>query len=287
MTAVISGFQWGVIEHARARARQDARQRRGDGRHLRRRASGSSAARSPGSRTRSDGDRDHRRGSLEAVPDRRAAERVRDPSRLAHRAALAELVRREHRPHYEEIWALRDVSFEVQEGDVLGIVGRNGAGKSTLLKILTRITTPTEGRATIRGRVGQPARGRHRLPSGADRARERLPERLRARDEAQGDRAQVPRHRRVRRRRAVHRHAGEALLERDVRPARLRGRRSSRARGPARRRGARRRRRRVPAPVPRTHGGPQPVRPDGDLRLAPDAGGLAALRPGDPAREGR
>jgi len=64
------------------------------------------------------------------------------------------LVRRDHRPHYEEIWALRDISFELADGDVLGVIGRNGAGKSTLLKVLTRITTPTEGRAEIRGRVG-------------------------------------------------------------------------------------------------------------------------------------
>lgn len=69
-------------------------------------------------------------------------------------AAGRRVVQRDHRAHYEEIWAVKDVSFELGEGGVLGIIGRNGAGKSTLLRILTRITTPTSGTATIRGRVG-------------------------------------------------------------------------------------------------------------------------------------
>ena len=59
------------------------------------------------------------------------------------------------RPPSEEMFrALKNISFDVEKGEVVGIIGRNGAGKSTLLKILSRITTPSEGEVTIHGRIG-------------------------------------------------------------------------------------------------------------------------------------
>jgi lipopolysaccharide transport system ATP-binding protein len=62
--------------------------------------------------------------------------------------------KRVEREDVRELWALRGATFDVEQGEVVGVVGRNGAGKSTLLKLLARITPPTEGRAEIRGRVG-------------------------------------------------------------------------------------------------------------------------------------
>jgi lipopolysaccharide transport system ATP-binding protein len=66
-------------------------------------------------------------------------------------------------PTHEEFWALKDVSFEIKQGDSVGIIGRNGTGKSTLLKILSRITEPTEGRVSIRGRYAGTIRSHKHL----------------------------------------------------------------------------------------------------------------------------
>jgi lipopolysaccharide transport system ATP-binding protein len=76
---------------------------------------------------------------------------LRDELSMAIRHPLRSI--RGHKRETEELWALRDVTFDVAEGDVLGVIGRNGSGKSTLLKILSRIVEPTAGRVVLRGRV--------------------------------------------------------------------------------------------------------------------------------------
>ncbi len=75
------------------------------------------------------------------------------PARMAARMARRTPTVEGDRGHRPEFWAVKDVSFDVKHGEVLGIIGRNGAGKSTLLKLLSQITEPTEGRIGINGRV--------------------------------------------------------------------------------------------------------------------------------------
>ena len=170
---------------------------------------------------------------------------------------------------------------------MLGIIGRNGAGKSTLLRILTRITTPTAGRATIRGRVGsllEVGTGFHPELTGRENVflngsvlgmkrrdiARKFPDIVEFAGVEQFIDTPVKRYSSgmsVRLAFAVAAHLEpEVLLDR---------------------RGARRRRRGVPAPLSRADGGPEPVGSHGHLRLAPDAGRLAALRAGDLDGQGR
>ena len=82
----------------------------------------------------------------------------------------------QNRLTYEEFWAVRRVSFEVRQGEVLGLIGRNGAGKSTVLKLIARVLRPTEGRVP-RGVGSRRSSSTGRVPPRPDRARKPLPQR--------------------------------------------------------------------------------------------------------------
>lgn len=69
------------------------------------------------------------------------------------RESLMNLFNLVEKTNQQDFWALKDINFEIEKGEAVGIIGRNGAGKSTLLKVLSRITYPTQGRITIDGRV--------------------------------------------------------------------------------------------------------------------------------------
>ena len=164
---------------------------------------------------------------------------------------LKAAVMRGRRARYEEFWALRDVSLEIAEGATFGFIGTNGSGKSTLLKCLARILVPDEGAVRTRGKVSallELGAGFHPELSGRENVY--LNGSILGPVEARA-RPPLRRHRRLRRPRAVHRHAGEELLVGHVRAARVLGGHQRRPRHPARRRGAGRGRRAVPAPLQR------------------------------------
>ena len=166
----------------------------------------------------------------------------------------------------EELWSLREVDLAVEEGEALGLVGPQRRRQEHPAEDPRPHHRADRGRQPDAGPGGVPARGRHRVPPGAHRPGERVPERRHPRHVAEGGRAPLRRDRRVLGRRALPRHPDEALLVGDVPAARLRGGRPPRFGGAARRRGAGGGRRGVPAQVPRQDGRRREQRPDDRVR---------------------
>ncbi len=163
-------------------------------------------------------------------------------------------------------WALRDITFDIEPGDSVGMVGTNGSGKTTLLKILAGVMYPYAGRMEVSGRLGPLIDLRAGLhPDLTGRENVYISGSLFGLS-PQGDHSAVRRGGRLRGARGRDRAAGQVLLERDAAPARVRHRHRDEAGHPARRRGPRRGRRGVPAEVPRPDPGHDPVRDDADLR---------------------
>ena len=210
------------------------------------------------------------------------ADEVSKKFRLAHNRSeyLKEAIKRAERTEFTDFWALKNVSFEVEEGSMFGIIGHNGSGKSTLLRLLSNIYRPTTGKISTKGRISallELGTGFHPQLSGRENIY------LNASIlgiSAEGHRPPHRRHHRLRRHRRVHRLAGEDLLQRHEGAARLLGRGARRAGDPPPRRGGRRGRRALQAPLLRAHLRAAPPGRDHRARDPQPRPGPVPLRPG-------